>query len=68
MAQQEWDVLVCVVPSDKPPHYAGSVKAFTRQEAEERGARLAKGRGLIGLIEVLSCESVDHPNVNYLSW
>lgn len=66
MVQQEWDVLVCVVPNDEPLHYAGSVKAFTKREAEERGTRLARGRGLSGLIEVQLSGPMG--NLDYNTW
>jgi hypothetical protein len=66
MAQQEWDILIHL--GDEVPRYVGAMKAWDEQEAKEKGTRLANGRGLIGLIEILSSGPASNTDVNYHVW
>lgn len=57
MAWDQWNVLICVGTADAPqsnrlPHFLGIIKARTGQEAERKGIRLSRRKGLSGLIEV----------------
>ena len=53
----KWSVLIYLGDSDymsatNPPSFLGTVKARTQQEAEDKAGKLAKRRGVSGLLEV----------------
>jgi hypothetical protein len=51
MTWTKWSVLIHLGTSN-PESFLGTVKARTKQEAEDKASKLAKSRGLSGLIEV----------------